>query len=233
MSPAFITSVRVDHKPGAPHSYVTVYIRGANCGTLCVREEEAEPLRALLTGDREKLTPWMRGALDAITSVVPPVRPGLSEWCSQAQVPPGTDPRYAIEPPPLHMHPQPECGEDCAHCAEMARLREQSRITPEQRASLKRIRDGLTASARRDEERLEQRAEEFIRQVEAGGPVLTTVSTAEGREFHVDPSLDLDAMNRGRAAVGMPPLRVRLSNSVPGIGDAGDVIDFIPRDVKP
>jgi len=51
----FVTSVRVDHKPGAPHAYVTVWIRGANVGTLCVREDEAVPLEALLLGDRDKL----------------------------------------------------------------------------------------------------------------------------------------------------------------------------------
>jgi hypothetical protein len=44
----FITSIRVEQKPGAPHAHVTVWIHGANCGTLCVRQEEAEPLRRLL-----------------------------------------------------------------------------------------------------------------------------------------------------------------------------------------
>jgi len=53
----FITSVRVDQKPGAPHAYVTVWIHGANCGTLCVRENEVEPLRQLLEPRHETMLP--------------------------------------------------------------------------------------------------------------------------------------------------------------------------------
>jgi hypothetical protein len=49
--PAFITSVRIEKGDG-PHEYVSVWIRGANVGTLCVREGEGEHLSLLLRGCR-------------------------------------------------------------------------------------------------------------------------------------------------------------------------------------
>lgn len=71
----FVTSVRVDLKPGAPHAYVTVWIHGANCGTLCVREEEAAPLKALLMGPRAI-------AADRHDTMLPPA-PSEDEWKEQ------------------------------------------------------------------------------------------------------------------------------------------------------
>jgi hypothetical protein len=130
---------------------------------------------------------------------------------------------------------------------------EPARITPEQRASLKRIHDALNASAKQDMQRVEAelaRAADWVNQpvlLTATGPeqrahqVLAeslaeagqdVVLETEGREFHVHMSLDVDAMNRGRAAVGMPPLRVQLSERVPGYGNAGDVIDLVPLERK-
>lgn len=46
---AFITSVRIE-KGGGAHEYVSVWIRGANVGTLCVREGDAERLALILRG---------------------------------------------------------------------------------------------------------------------------------------------------------------------------------------
>lgn len=46
---AFITSVRIE-KGGGAHEYVSVWIRGANVGTLCVRDGEGEQLALLLRG---------------------------------------------------------------------------------------------------------------------------------------------------------------------------------------
>jgi len=62
----FVTSVHIERGGGA-HEYVTVWIRGANVGTLCVGKGDGEKLEALLTGERSReLTPWMAGALDAM-----------------------------------------------------------------------------------------------------------------------------------------------------------------------
>lgn len=47
-SQAFITSVRIEK--GGAHEYVSVWIRGANVGTLCVREGDAERLALILRG---------------------------------------------------------------------------------------------------------------------------------------------------------------------------------------
>lgn len=46
---AFITSVRVEQSAG-PHEYVSVWIRGASVGTLCVGKGDGEPLARLLQG---------------------------------------------------------------------------------------------------------------------------------------------------------------------------------------
>ena len=43
----FVTSVRVERSSG-PHEYVSVWIRGANVGTLCVGRGDGEALRDLL-----------------------------------------------------------------------------------------------------------------------------------------------------------------------------------------
>lgn len=55
MTAPFVTSVRVEPSDG-PHDYVTVWIRGANVGTLCVGKGDGELLRALLVGDRDCTT---------------------------------------------------------------------------------------------------------------------------------------------------------------------------------
>lgn len=47
----FITCVRIERGDG-PHEYVSVWIRGANVGTLCVGKGEGEPLALILQGCR-------------------------------------------------------------------------------------------------------------------------------------------------------------------------------------
>lgn len=69
----FITSVEV-RVGGGPHDYVTIWIRHQSVGTLCVGKGDGEELRLrLLAGETSthtaELTPWMRGALDAMRDV--------------------------------------------------------------------------------------------------------------------------------------------------------------------
>jgi len=59
VSARFITSVRIEASAG-PHEYVTVWIRGANVGTLVVGQGDGEELRTLLTGE---LPPALDGYL--------------------------------------------------------------------------------------------------------------------------------------------------------------------------
>jgi hypothetical protein len=195
----FITSVRVDHKPGAPHSYVTVYIRGANCGTLCVREEEAEPLRALLTGDREKL--------DLIAAAAAKVM-GLDKLANHPELLEQVAEHVQSEERRVHTlrstapvvvvkhndwRPDPMPAVEATEYAAVRIPPGPSTIRKHQGFIDDPVRTPVFHPEVQPESRItpEQRA---------------SLRTTEGREFHVDPSLDLDAMNRGRAAVGMPPL---------------------------
>ena len=65
----FITSVEV--RQGPAHDYVTIWVRHQCVGTLCLGKGDGEELRVrLLAGETSThgpdLTPWMRGALDAM-----------------------------------------------------------------------------------------------------------------------------------------------------------------------
>jgi len=46
----FVTSVRVERSSG-PHEYVSIWIRGANCGTLCVGKGDGDELVRRLRGE--------------------------------------------------------------------------------------------------------------------------------------------------------------------------------------
>lgn len=49
-SPPFVSSVRVERSSG-PHEYVSIWLRGQNVGTLCVRRGDGDELRRLLLHD--------------------------------------------------------------------------------------------------------------------------------------------------------------------------------------
>lgn len=183
------------------------------------RHAEAQMDPESAAADRADLTPWMRGALDAMH---PEMRPEVDvteyptvpvDW--QAPVPSMVRKHQGFIGIDDPVQPAIPIGEP-------------ARILPEQRAALKRINEGLNAMAKQDMERCkadlertadwdkrmmvtttgrEQRAEALLAEslAEAGQDV---VLEADGREFPVHPSVvdNLDAMNRGRAAVGMPPL---------------------------
>lgn len=72
MSGAFVTSVRVDPKGG--HEYVSIWIRSAFVGTLCVGEGQGQRLCQLLQGEAElsagehRVT-WRGSVLDLVTDL--------------------------------------------------------------------------------------------------------------------------------------------------------------------